>query len=86
MDVRPAHALPTTPAAAAQSVLMAGARFVQVNGNGLLDLEEVGELAALMQGGKPLSKTQLQAAMRDMDKDNSGGPHIILARARLAVL
>ena len=46
---------------------------MQVNGNGLLDLEEVGELAALMQGGKPLSKTQLQAAMRDMDKDNSGG-------------
>ena len=62
MDVRPAHALPTTPAAAAQSVLMAGACFVQVNGNGLLDLEEVGELAALMQGGKPLSKAQLQAA------------------------
>ena len=45
---------------------------MQVNGNGLLDLEEVGELAALMQGGKPLSKTQLQVAMRDMDKDNSG--------------
>ena len=62
MDVRPAHALPTTPAAVAQSVLTAGARFVQVNGNGLLDLEEVGELAALMQGGKPLSKAQLQAA------------------------
>ena len=41
---------------------MRGRVSFQANGNGLLDLEEVGELAALMQGGKPLSKSQLQAA------------------------